>query len=266
MKQLVLFLSLNLFLLSPDFGSSSPIQDNPYLSAANTLAINPRLCIDITEVPGYMYKDYLATAVKKDGINSSSFNEKKPDFEKWKYLFEGLDASKIEAKFFESDEFALMPLVGITRKQAEDFCEWRTEMLLAELTKMSKRDRAQFPKKFKFRLPTANEWSRIRFLTQQKPMMKQLDKIASANMKAFKFSKAKLIKNNERIANVYEVKDPKIGFFNVLNNVSEMTSEDGIAVGGSWFEPNEKANFQQTFVYQGAEAWLGFRCIFEIID
>ncbi len=96
--------------------------------------------------------------------------------------------------------------------------------------------------------------------------MKQLDKIASGNMKAFKFNKAKLIKNNERIASIYEVKDPKIGFFNVLNNVSEMTSEDGIAVGGSWFEPNEKANFQQTFIYQGAEAWLGFRCIFEIID
>ena len=266
MKQLVLFLSLNLFLLSPDFGSYSPIQDSPYLCAANTLAINPRLCIDITEVPGYMYKDYLATVAKKDGVNSSSFNEKKPAFEKWKDLFEGLDASKIEEKFFGSDEFALMPLVGITRKQAEDFCVWRTKMLEAELATMSKRDRSQFPKKFNFRLPTANEWSRIRFLTQQKPMMKQLDKIASANMKAFKFNKAKLIKDNERIANVYEVKDPKIGFFNVLNNVSEMTSEEGIAVGGSWFEVNEEGNYQQTFVYQEAEAWLGFRCIFEIID
>ena len=266
MKQLALFLSLNLFLLSPDFEFSIPVQDSPYLCAANTLAINPRLCIDITEVPGYMYKDYLATVAEKDGVNSSSFIQKKPAFEKWRDLFEDLDAATIEEKFFESDEFALMPLVGITRKQAEDFCVWRTERLEAELSTMSKRDRAQFPKKFRFRLPTANEWSRIRFLTQQKPMMKQLERIASGNMKAFKFNKAKLINNNDRIANVYEVKDPKIGFFNVLNNVSEMTSEDGIAVGGSWFEANEKANYQQTFIYQGAEAWLGFRGIFEIIN
>lgn len=266
MKQLALFFSLSLFLISPDFKSSDPIQDNPYLCAANTLAMNPRLCIDITEVPGYMYKEYLATVAKKDGANSSSFSEKKPKFEKWQDLFEGLDASRIEEKFFESDEFALMPLVGITRKQAEDFCVWRTEMLEAELAKMSKRERAQFPKKFEFRLPTANEWSRMRFLTQEKSMMKQLDKIASGNMKAFKFNKARLIKNNDRITHIYADKDPKIGFFNTLNNVSEMTSEDGIAVGGSWFEANEKTSFQQTFAYKGAEAWLGFRCIFEIID
>lgn len=266
MKQLALFFSLNLLFISPDFKPLLPNQDSPYLCAANTLAMNPRICIDITEVPGYMYKDYLATTAKEDGATLASLNKKKPDFKKWEALFEKLNAAEIEEKFFETDEFALMPLVGITRKQVEDFCEWRTEMLVAELAKMSKRDRAQFPKKFKFRLPTANEWSRMRFLSQQKSMMKQLDKIASANMKAFKFNKAKLIKNNERIANVYEVKDPKIGFFNVMNNVSEMTSEDGIAVGGSWFEPNEKANYQQTFAYQGAEAWLGFRCIFEIID
>lgn len=266
MKQLALFLLLNLLWISPKPESKSLVQDNPYMCAANTLAMNPRLCIDVTEVPGYMYKDYLATVAEKEGANSKSFQEKKPDFKTWQTLFEKLDAEEIENKFFEGDELALMPLVGISRKQAEEFCVWRTEMLEKELAQMPKRERAQFPKKFRFRLPTANEWSRMRFLTQQKRMMKQLDKIAESNKKAFKFSKSKLMRNNDKLSHIYAVKDSKIGFFNVMGNVSEMTSEDGIAVGGSWFEANENKDFQQTFTYESPSAWLGFRCIFEIID
>lgn len=266
MKQLALFLLLNLLWISPKPESKSLVQDNPYMCAANTLAMNPRLCIDVTEVPGYMYKDYLATVAEKEGANSKSFQEKKPDFKTWQTLFEKLDAEEIENKFFEGDELALMPLVGISRKQAEDFCVWRTEMLEKELAQMPKRERAQFPKKFRFRLPTANEWSRMRFLTQQKRMMKQLDKIAESNKKAFKFSKSKLMRNNDKLSHIYAVKDSKIGFFNVMGNVAEMTSEDGIAVGGSWFEANENKDFQQTFTYESPSAWLGFRCIFEIID
>lgn len=266
MKQIALFFSLNLFLLAPRFEPVTSNQDSPYLCAPNTLAMNARLCIDLTEVPGYMYKNYLAESAKEDGLNSSSFAAKKPDFQKWEELFEDTDATVIENKFFESDEFALVPLVGITKQQAEAFCDWRTKVLEAELAKMSKRERAQFPKKFKFRLPTANEWSRMRFLSQEKPMMKELDKIASSNLKVFKFSKAKLVKNSEKIDHIYSIKDPKFGFFNIFNNVSELTSEDAVAVGGSWFEANENNNFQQTFSYEGAEAWLGFRCVFEIIE
>ncbi len=264
MKQLALFLLLNVLSVAPSY---QPIpQDSPYLCAANTLAMNPRLCIDITEVPSYMYKDYLATATESEGINSSSFKTRKPDFRKWKEIYKDLNETEIESKFFESDEFALMPIVGISRKQAEDFCAWRTKMLQAELDRMPKRERAQFPKKFRFRLPTANEWSRMRFLTQEKRMMKQLDKIADGNLKAFKFSKAKLMRQNEKVSHIYNVKDSKVGFFNLFDNVAEMTSEEGIAVGGSWISPNTEGNYQQTFEYSGPEAWLGFRCVFEIID
>ncbi|OEK00142.1 hypothetical protein BFP97_00805 [Roseivirga sp. 4D4] len=266
MKQLALFLLLNVLWFAPSHQPIPKNQDSPYLCAANTLAMNARLCIDITEVPGYMYKDYLATAAENESINSPSFKARKPDFDKWKEVFENLNEVEIESKFFESDEFALMPIVGISRKQAEDFCAWRTKMFQAELDKMSKRERAQFPKKFRFRLPTANEWSRMRFLAQEKRMMKQLDKIADGNLKAFKFSKATLMRGNEKISHIYNAKDSKVGFFNLFDNVSEMTSEDGIAVGGSWVSPNTEENYQQTFEYSGPAAWLGFRCVFEIID
>lgn len=266
MKQLALFLFLNILWLPPSQTRSPNVQDSPYLCAANTLAMNGRLCVDITEVPGYMYKDYLASASESESTYSADFIARKPDFGKWRDIFDSMEEEQIENKFFESDEFALMPIIGISRKQAEDFCAWRTKMFQAELDKMSKRERAQFPKKFRFRLPTANEWSRIRFLTQEKRMMKQLDKIANGNLKAFKFSKAKVMRDSETISHIYNVKDAKVGFFNLFDNVAEMTSEEGIAVGGSWFRPNTEENYQQTFEYSAPAAWLGFRCVFEIID
>ncbi|MBO3698217.1 SUMF1/EgtB/PvdO family nonheme iron enzyme [Roseivirga sp. E12] len=266
MKKLALVFFFNIAWAIPNTEPSIPDQDSPYMCAANTLAMNTRLCIDITEVPGYMYKDYLATAAESDGEQSAEFRERIPDFSKWEAVFEKLDAKAIEEKFFETDEFALMPIVGISRQQAEDFCVWRTKMFEAELAKMSKRERAQFPKKFRFRLPTASEWSRMRFLALEKAMLKRLDKIANGNLKAFKFSKSKIMQNNEKVSHIYESKDSKVGFFNLFDNVAEMTSEEGIAVGGSWYGPNEKANYQQTFEYTSPEAWLGLRCIFEIID
>ncbi|MFY0591128.1 SUMF1/EgtB/PvdO family nonheme iron enzyme [Roseivirga sp.] len=242
-------------------------QDLPnYNCAANTLPINQRICIGISETPAYMYKDFLAWMAEEKGMNAPEFKAAKPDFSKWKDLFPSLNTEKIEDKFQNTDQLALMPIVGITKSQAERYCEWRTEMFEAQLAEMSKRERALFPKKFKFRLPTANEWSRMRFLIQEKAMMKQLSKIASANRKAFKYSKSRLMVNNKFIEDIYGQKDSKLGFYNLFSNVSELTSTEGEAIGGSWFKEDEGKNFKLISNYTGPESWLGFRIIFEIIE
>ncbi len=228
--------------------------------------MNSRLCVDIIEVPGHMYKDYLASVADSTGTTSSEFINAKPDFTKWESLFPNQNASQIESKFFNSDEFSLMPIVGISLKQAQDFCDWRTEQFKQELSKMSARERAQFPKEFKFRLPTAKEWARIRFLAQDKRILKQINKIASDTKSAFRLSKSKLLKKSEHIKHVYANQQEGLGFYNLLSNVAELTDKEGIAMGGSWFESNENEDFHATFKYNGPQAWLGFRCVFEIID
>ena len=241
-------------------------QDKEYLCAANTLPINSRICIDISEVPTFFYKDYLAAKAETFGTNSEQFARLLPDFKIWKTLLPHLSEEEIKSKFFESDELALMPLVGITLEQAEAFCEWRTEAFKAELNNMKPQDRVNFPKSFVFRLPTAAEWGRLRFLYQDKKMMKRLAKIANSNRSAFKSDKSVAMKKMKWVEDVYAVQHEPVGFFNLFGNVAEMTAEPGVAVGGSYHDGNTKNEFQKIFNYEGAQAWLGIRCVFEIID
>lgn len=222
--------------------------------------------MDISEVPVFFYKDFLAARAESYGVNSERFEQLLPDFSIWKDLLPHLTEEEIKTKFFESDDIALMPLVGITLKQAEAFCEWRTEAFKAELDAMDPQDRAAFPKNFEFRLPTASEWGRMRFLYQDKKMMKRLGKIANGNRTAFKSEKSSDMNKLRNVKGIYANQHDPVGFFNLLDNVSEMTSEPGVAMGGSYFQENAKEDFQKTFTYEGAQAWIGLRCVFEIID
>jgi hypothetical protein len=266
MKRLRTLLVLAIFgnlLLADNLYAQQDLPD--YNCAPNTLPINPRICIGISETPAYMYKGFLAWVGENKSAKAYNFKAIKPDYSKWKALFPSLTEEKIEEVFQNTDQLALMPIVGITKEQALLYCDWRTEMFKQQLAQMNKRDRARFPKEFKFRLPTANEWGRMRFLIQEKSMLKQIGKIANVNSKAFKLSKSRMMWSNEKITDIYASKDEKLGFYNLFTNVAEMTSTDGEAVGGSWFEGSGKKDFKQTFTYSEAEAWLGFRVIFEII-
>lgn len=241
-------------------------QENQYLCASNTLPINSRLCIDVTEVPAHLYKDYLASLANEFGTESAEFKAAEPDYNLWAEVFKGRSADELKEKFIGSDELALMPIMGISFEQANAFAEWRTKAMEAYLSELSKSERAAFPKKFKFRLPTENEWARIRFLVQDKRMLKQLDKIAKMNEASFKLGKSKLMGDAKNIKPVYFKSAEDIGFYNVFGNVAEMTDTEGIAMGGSWKDPNTGKVFTKSFKYSGASSAVGVRMIFEIIE
>lgn len=241
-------------------------QDKAYICAGNTLAMNFRLCMDMTEVSGLMYKTFLEDMKSKHGDGSKEYINNLPDFRKWEELFPGKTMAEISRLFLEDDEFALMPIVAISYEQAVNFCDWRTQKFKEELATMDPKKRAAFPKDFKFRLPTAKEWARIRFMYQDKGMQKNIEKTAKNNMKVFKFKKNTLVNNNLKIEHVFKTQDPKNGMFNLFNSVAEMTSEKGVAMGGSWQLGNEARKYDRKYNYSVPAAWLGFRCIFEIIE
>lgn len=240
-------------------------QENQYLCASNTLPINSRLCIDISEVPAYIYKDYMAWVEKEFGRESQEFMAAEPNYQLWTEIFPGSTKEQLKEKFIGSDDLALMPILGISFEQANAFAAWRTKSMEAYLNELGKNERAAFPKKFKFRLPSENEWARIRFLVQDKRMLKQLEKIAKTNESSFKLSKSELM-NKAKINPVYFKAAEDIGFYNVFSNVAEMTDTDGVAMGGSWKDPNTGKVFTKSFQYTGASSAVGVRMILEIIE
>lgn len=260
------FFIAGLILILPKNTCDTCGKQDQVLCAPNTISLNSKICIDLAEVPAYMYKDFLQSIAEKSGMESEEFKSMRPDFQSWTEIFEGKSAEELSEKFFESDELALMPIVGISYEQALAFMDWRTEDFKNQLASMSKRDRDEYPKDFKFRLPTKKEWGLMRFRGQEKAMKKQLRKMGDKNEKAFKLSKSKLMKDHPFMRDVYYESDQRIGFFNVYNNVSEMTSEKGLAVGGSWKEDNPAKQYAREYPYEGPNAWTGFRCVMEILD
>lgn len=265
------FLSISLFLIASFLPNEKEDcntcnkQDWQYNCAGNTLSMNFRLCMDISEVSGLMYKTFLLDLKSTHGENSEEYKTNLPDFQKWEPLFPGMTATEISAKYFDTDDFALAPVMAVSYAQAVKFCNWRTEQFKKELSKMSKEDRAQFPKNFRFRLPTTKEWGRIRFMSQPKGMAKTIQKITAGTTKAYKLKKNPLLNDNPKLSHIYNQLDTKLAMYNLFDNVAEMTAEEGIAMGGSWQAPNADNRFDLKFNYDAPEAWLGFRCIFEIL-
>lgn len=266
------FLSIALFLMAGLYPATTKDcntcngQEGEYNCAGNTLSMNYRLCMDISEVSGLMYKVFLEDLKLEHGADSETYTSNLPDFDKWKKLFPGITSEELSAQYFNTDDFALIPIMAVSHEQAVSFCDWRTEQFKKELSKMSAEDRAQFPKDFRFRLPTAKEWARIRFMKQEKGMIKRIQKITASTTKTYKIKKNALINKDLKLSHVYNQLDDKLAMYNLFNNVAEMTAEKGVAMGGSWQAGNDTNKFDKEFSYDSPEAWLGFRCIFEIIN
>lgn len=222
--------------------------------------------MDLTEVPSMVWKTFLEEMKAEYGIGSEEYNSNIPDFQLWEIIFPGMTSSTISRMFMEEETFNLMPVVGVSYEQVLAFCKWREKLLHKELNAMDPELRVRFPKKFIFRLPTNREWARIRFMNQEKKMLKRMDKMVQKNMKFFKINKNEVINNSYRAGHIYQTKMDHLGLYNIFDNVAEMTSEKGIAMGGSWNEANEESKYDREFAYQGAQPWLGFRCIFEIVE
>jgi hypothetical protein len=48
--------------------------------------------------------------------------------------------------------------------------------------------------------------------------------------------------------------------YNLVGNVSEMTSEEGKSFGGAWIHSMDEIQNNKIFLYTKPDYWLGFRC------
>jgi formylglycine-generating enzyme required for sulfatase activity len=57
-----------------------------------------------------------------------------------------------------------------------------------------------------------------------------------------------------------------LGIYNLIGNISEMTTEKGKSKGGNYTSVTDSCAVEMVQYYEKPEPWLGFRCICEIID
>ena len=132
-----------------------------------------------------------------------------------------------------------------------------------------------FPnKKYRYRLPTEGEWETAacgKLDVVQFPFgyTSMIDK-KGRQMANFKID---TVTNQRRywlmlfstlpIVTYYQNNN---GCYNMIGNVSEMVSTKDIAKGGNFLLPLDSYQIKMEQHYTKPEAWLGFRCVCEIVN
>ena len=156
------------------------------------------------------------------------------------------------------------PAVCISYEGAKAYCEW--------LTKQYNLQRKRTYTQVVFRLPTEKEWRTAAGSGDPKAITPfPNNEIKEADNKHYR---GNIRTSKERFfddggfhqVNVKTYDPNKMGFYNTLGNVSEMTSTKGKAIGGSWYDLFEDCTFDKTQIYSNPDPTVGFRVVMEIIE
>jgi formylglycine-generating enzyme required for sulfatase activity len=231
-----------------------------------TIMLNDSLFIDKTEIANVHWREfvYWMSDIAKDSTGTTKML---PDSTVWNIHKDSI--SPFANYYFRHPSFNYYPVVGISYEQASSFCKWRSDRVNEIFEKGPHLN--PFPgKKYRYRLPTMEEWERAAE-DLDSTMISKRDKkkgiVSSKNLaNVYRGDTAIELKNAEvYTAHIDSYKPNKFGIFNLIGNVSEMTATKGIAKGGNFLLPLDscKINMQQTYI--NPEAWLGFRCVCEIV-
>jgi formylglycine-generating enzyme required for sulfatase activity len=191
-------------------------------------------------------------------FDTSLFNKKYPWFNDFSFM----------KNYYLHPAYNVYPVISIPYEGALKYCEWLTEKY-----------NAMPQKKFKkviFRLPTEQEWMKAvdvypggRF-----PWYGELS--YDVNRKCYANLKFR-VHDSEAISEYLNdgcwfpgppdwYKPNRLGIYNIIGNVSEMTSKKGVAKGGSWDTFVDEAGVDNKQSYEGADPTIGFRVFMEIVE
>jgi formylglycine-generating enzyme required for sulfatase activity len=206
-----------------------------------TIEISPNFFADMTEITNVDWLEYMHWTKRIYGENSNEYKSMLPDTTVWK----DENLKGIKSNYYRQPTYSTYPVVGITYEQAKQFCKWRSDRVNESIwvAKTGKKsdyvknfdyNYEDMPKVFEYRLPTKEEWMEI----TQNRKVKDIDKETKHLTYPASSSKKK-------------------AFYGLNTNVSEMISENGIALGGNWKTPDG----YQEIKYEKGSNVVGFRCV-----
>lgn len=238
-------------------------EDNP----PGTVRLNDSLFIDKTEVANVHWREYLFYQQTTYGSESEEFINALLDTLVWSDIENATDLSNI---YFRHPSFNNSPAVGMSYEQAIAFCEWRTNAVNLLLSKQLNR---KF-KRVKYRLPSMIEWELAAAdgldLTLYPYGLKSLyDEKGRLLLHCFQPIKPKDPHFHEPkiyTSSINSFFPNEKGIYQMQGNVSEMLVEKGIAKGGNFTLKLDSCKVQPNHSFTKPEAWLGFRCVCEIVE
>ncbi|MDH5598013.1 MAG: formylglycine-generating enzyme family protein [Cyclobacteriaceae bacterium] len=267
-----------------------PKKVNPSLVPVESLA----LFVDITEISVAEWLAYMTSVYEKYGEGKELKNtypllSKLP--EKYHGIFESIENFGVyynmesEVSFISNMKYQIpevkgvsvedvkkileLPICSISYEQVQKYIAWR-EIIVNMDSKLAKKGI-----KLKARLISPEEWEKIAGTAGPRHPENKSNYPDSLSLEGCYLINAKYVNPCESTAvelekygagafGVESYWPDLYGLYNIFGGVAEMSSEKGVAKGGSFAHwVNEGfAGKQQS--YSGPEGWLGFRCVFEI--
>lgn len=282
-----LFVSLLLFTLQV-FGQSLP----PGVVKVDSVYIDQS---EVTNINWLEYLYYLDKDSTEDAYLSAL-----PDSSVWYQIYDSAIADPLFQSGFRFAGFRYMPIVGISQKQAADYCKWRTEAVKSKVLKDEVRNGITY---FEYRLPSESEWEYVAIRNQtfqdsylkknalklRMPKNSELKVLSKElkydiNIKELKKDIKQFYTHNPILLldNLNTQENPyfktligiglgtKYAHFydvqveNLRGNVSEITLTPGVARGGNWTLTEKESAINVRIKYEKPSPLLGFRCFCEI--
>ncbi|MEM9858054.1 MAG: SUMF1/EgtB/PvdO family nonheme iron enzyme [Bacteroidota bacterium] len=243
--------------------------------------------VDASEITNLNYIEYLHDL---KGRSATKYLNALPDTTVWSDIYDEPLASAFTYDYLRGEEFRYFPVVGLSRQQAKDYCEWRSAVVNQKIDSAT-----SF--KVRYYLPSPDEWysvaiastsykissnsvdlSKMRF---QRSYLKEIKDRSNAEL-TLKNLKKQLIRFYERnpillfenlsVSEEFKFKDylgvgggpkrslPGNSINDIRGNVSELTREPGTAMGGNWTLTFEETSPETRYIYENPSAMIGFRC------
>lgn len=160
------------------------------------------------------------------------------------------------------------PIVNISHKAAKEYCKWLT----VEYNKLKKKEFT----KVLFRLPTEKEWviACAPLVNNNYPWYgkeaynQDYEFLANVKFVDYRIPKGANYIEDGGLACliVAHYKPNRKNIYDMIGNVSEMVSTDGIQKGGSWDNYIEECGVDKSQEYQDIDPRVGFRVFMEVIE
>jgi len=215
------------------------------LNPPGTIKINDSLYIDSSPVTNFGFLEYLTSLEEINSLGLESTKEYTAHIKATKAnlitvikypshlkILEKQNNYLTKKRYFKNVKYQYFPVLTITKEQAIEFCEWRTEMVkLVWKNKPEFTIKNRLAEKIKYRLPTIIEYNKAAYAFGLKNKLKIQNKKSPLK---FKPSKS------------------KTNFF--VFNISEYSLSDAI------FNSFNKEQSSEKYINE----YMGFRCICEV--